>query len=146
MAAGDFKTFYEGRALMLDTGWAAADTMKIALVTTATTPTQSTVTPALADFTEVTPGGNYTAGGISLGTWANFVTQSTSTVTFDSATDPSWAQNASNPNNARWGIVYNSTAAGSPAFGYVDLGAVIDMTTGALTITWNASGLATITG
>lgn len=144
MAAGDYHTFYEAKAFLIDGGFESADDVKVALVTSATTPTQSTATPTLSDFTEVTAGGNYTAGGISIGSLGSLITQSSGLVTADSATNPSWAQHASNPTNARWAIVYNDTDATDQAIGYVDLGTTIDMTAGSLTITWNASGLFTI--
>ena len=144
MAAGDLTVFEEAKAFMLDGGWGTTDDIKCALITSATAPTAADATPALGDYTQVTAGGNYTAGGTSLGQWANLITEAGGTVTFDSATNPSWAQNASNPTNARYAIVYNDTQAGDPAIAFVDLGAVIDMTAGALTITWNGSGIFTI--
>lgn len=145
MAAGDLNIFNEARAYQLDGGWEAADDIKVALLTSATAPTNSDTTPALGDYTQVSTGGSYAAGGISIGTWGAFITQSGGTVTLDSNTNPSWAQNASNPTNARYALIYNDTDAGDAAWGWVDLGATIDMTLGSLTITWHASGLATLT-
>lgn len=145
MAAGDLVVFNEAKGFLIDGGFEATDDIKVALVTTATTPTASTATPTLSDFTQVTAGGNYTAGGISIGDIGTLVTTSGGTMTFDSATNPSWAQNAGNPTNARWAIVYNDTDASDRAIAFVDLGATVDMTAGSLTITWNASGLFTIT-
>ena len=145
MAAGDLVVFNEAKGFLIDGGFESADDIKVALVTTATTPTASTATPTLSDFTQVTAGGNYTAGGISIGDIGTLVTTSGGTMTFDSATNPSWAQNAGNPTNARWAIVYNDTDASDRAIAFVDLGATVDMTAGSLTITWNASGLFTIT-
>jgi hypothetical protein len=63
----------------------------------------------------------------------------------DSGTNPSWASDASNDTDAYWGLIYNDTQAGDPAICYVDLGGPIDMTAGTLSITWNASGIATVT-
>lgn len=145
MAAGDLTIFNEARAYMFDGGWEAADDLKLALITSATVPTASDTTPSLGDYTQVSTGGNYSAGGISIGNWGNFVSQSGGTVTMDSATNPSWAQNASNPTNARYALLYNDTDAGDAALGFVDLGATIDMTLGSLTVTWHASGFATMT-
>lgn len=145
MAAGDLVVFNEARGFLIDGGFESTDTLKCALVTSATAPTASTASPTLSDFTEVAAGGNYTAGGTSLGDLGTAVTTSGGTATFDSSTNPSWAQHASNPTNARYAIVYNDTDAGDRAIAYVDLGAVVDMTAGALTITWNPSGLFTVT-
>jgi hypothetical protein len=55
------------------------------------------------------------------------------------------AQNASNPNNARWAVIYNDTSAGKEAVAFVDLGGVTDLTAGAFSITWNASGIFSFT-
>jgi len=136
--------YQEARAYMIDGDWASTDVIYCALITNGTVPTAADTTPALGDYTEVTPGGNYSAGGVSLGTLADFVSQSSGTVTLDSTTNPNWAQHASNPTNAYYAIVYNNTQAGDPAWFYVDLAGPVDMTAGDLTITWNASGLGTI--
>ena len=66
-------------------------------------------------------------------------------MTFDSATNPTWAANGSNDTDAYWALIYNDTQAGDPAIGFVDLGGPIDMTAGPLTVTWNASGIYTKT-
>lgn len=145
MAAGDLLVFNEALGFLQDGGFEATDDIKVALVTSAVTPTISTATPTLGDFTQVTAGGDYTAGGRSIGDLGTAVTVASNVMTFDSATNPSWAQNAGNPTNARWAIVYNDTDASDRAIAFVDLGAVIDMTAGALTITWNALGLYTVT-
>lgn len=146
MAAGDITVFNEAKAFMQDGGFEAADTIKLALVTSATTPTASTVSPTLADFTQVTAGGNYVSGGETLDTLGNMVTQSGGTMTFDdTGASVSWLQNASNPTNARFGIIYNDTDASDQAIAFIDLGGTIDMTAGDLTITWNASGIYTVT-
>ena len=50
-----------------------------------------------------------------------------------------------NPANAYYAIIYNYTDAAKDALAFVDLNGPIDMTAGDLTITWNASGLFTIT-
>ena len=63
MAAGDISVFDEAKAYMIDGDWASTDTIKVALLTSATVPTDSDATPALGDYTEVTAGGNYTSGG-----------------------------------------------------------------------------------
>lgn len=145
MAAGDITFFNEALATMLEGQWATTDTMKIAILDNTTAPTAATVTPALGDFTQVGATGNYTAGGTSLGTWGDMVSQTAGTVTFDSVTNPTWAQHASNDVDAYWGLVYNDTQAGDPALAFVDLGGPVDMSAGSLTITWNASGIATLT-
>ena len=113
----------------------ATNTIKVALVT-------NTSPPAVADSdprwgaggsqnyatNEVTPGGNYSAGGITL-------TSPTSTlsgaVTSLNATSPiSLAASVSNPTGAYWAVFYDSTDAGKHVFGYMDLGGPISTVTG----------------
>jgi hypothetical protein len=145
MATGDVVFFDESKALMLSGGWEAADDFKVAICDNTTAPTAAHATPALADFTQVGSAGSYVAGGTSIGTYGSIVSETGGTVTFDSATNPTWAQNASNDADAYWGIIYNDTDAGDAALAYVELGGPVDMTAGSLTITWNASGIATLT-
>ena len=144
MATGDFLVFEEALEYMIDGGMEAADVFKCAILDNTTTPTASFATPALGDFTEVGASGTYTAGGISLGNLGTVVTEAGGTMKFDSGTNPSWTQNGSNDNDAWWGLVYNATQAGKEAIAYVELGGPVDMSAGALTITWNGSGLFTI--
>ena len=143
MAAGDITWFEE--ALKYQHSWLTTDTLKIAILDNTTTPAAADATPALADYTEVGTAGTYASGGTSLGTWDNFLAEAAGVLTYDSTTNPSWAKDASNDVDAYWGLVYNDTQAGDPALCFVDLGGPVDMTAGALTITWNASGLATLT-
>lgn len=144
MAAGDITFFEEAKAYILDGGWEAADDIKVAILDNTTTPTAADATPALADYTEVETAGTYTAGGTSIGGWGANITEAAGTVTFDSATNPTWAKDASNGTDAYWALLYNDTQAGDPAFAFVDLGGPVDMTAGALTITWNGSGVFTL--
>lgn len=144
MARGDMTVFDEAKAYMIDGDWTSTDTIKCAVLDNTTTPTAGDTTPALGDYTEVGTAGTYTAGGTSLGSLATLVTEAAGTMTFDSTTNPSWAQNASNDTDAYWGLIYNDTVVGDPAIAFVDLGGPVDMTAGDLTITWNASGIFTI--
>lgn len=145
MAVGDVVVFNEAKAFLIDGGFEAADDIKIAICDNTTAPTAATLSPALADFTQVGSAGSYVAGGTSLGDIGTMITESGGVVTFDSATDPTWAQNASNDVDAHWGIIYNDTDAGDRAIAYVELGGPVDMAAGSLTITWNASGIFTLT-
>lgn len=145
MAQGDITWFNAARRLDYFAGWATTDDIKVAILDNTLAPTASTATPALGDFTQVGSAGSYTAGGTSIGTWTAGWAEAAGTGTFDSATNPSWAQNASNDTDAYWGLIYNDTQVGDPAIAFVDLGGPINMSTGSLTITWNASGIATLT-
>lgn len=145
MARGDLTVFEEAKAKMLDGDWASTDHFYCAICDDTATPTAATATPTLGDFTEVGSGGTYVAGGTDLGTLATLVTEAAGTMTFDSATNPTWAQDAGNDTDAYWGIIYNYTDAANDALAFVDLDGPVDMTAGDLTITWNASGLFTVT-
>ena len=149
MAAGDLVVFNQAKMWLadgtMDLDDTTSDQYKVALITTL--PLVTEATPILATFTEVTGGGTYTTGGESIvitsGSWA----ESSGTVTFDTATNPQWLQNASNPTDARAAVFYRDGTHNSitdPFLLMVDLGGVIDMTAGDLTITWNASGLFTL--
>jgi hypothetical protein len=144
MARGDVTIFQEAMAKMLDGDWASSDHFYLAICDNTTTPAAATGTPVLGDFTEVGTGGTYVTGGTDLGTLASLVTQAAGTMTFDSATNPTWAQDAGNDTDAYWGIIYNYTDAGKDALAFVDLGGPVDMTAGDLTVTWNVSGIFTI--
>lgn len=143
MATGTVLVFEEARRYMIDGGFEAADDMKCAILDNGTTPTASFATPALADFTEVGTAGSYTAGGISLGTLTSMCSEVGGVFTFDTTTNPTWAQNASNDVDAWWGLVYHVSS--GKAFAFVELGGPVNMATGSLTITWGSNGLFTIT-
>lgn len=145
MAVGDIVVFNEAKAFMIDGGWEAADDVKCAILDNTATPAAATVTPALGDFTQVGVAGTYVAGGTSLGTLGSMVTEAAGVMKFDSATNPTWAQDASNDVDAYWGLIYNDTDASDLAIAFIDLGGPVDMTAGALTITWPAGGIFTIT-
>jgi hypothetical protein len=149
MATGDIIFFDEAKAYMMDGDWSGTDVIKCAVCDNTTTPVAAAAVPALGaggttNYTEVGAAGSYVTGGTSLGTWAALITEAGGTVTFDSVTNPTWAQNASNDVDAYWGIIYNDTDAANPALAFVELGGPVDMSAGALTITWNASGIATL--
>jgi len=144
MARGDITIFEEALAYLIDGGWEPADVIKCAVLDDTTTPTAADATPALGDYTEVGDSGTYTAGGTSLGTLGDCVSEAGGTMTFDSATNPTWAQDASNDADAYWGLIYNDTDGSDLAIAFVDLGGPVDMSKGDLTITWNGSGIFTI--
>ncbi len=143
MATGDFLVFEEARAYMIDGGWEPADDIKCAILDNTVGPLVGDTTPTLSDYTEVGVAGTYVAGGLSLGNLGDAVTEAAGVMKFDSAVDPSWAQDASNDVDAWWGLVYHVVT--GQGIGFVELGGPVDMSAGSLTITWNAAGLFTIT-
>ena len=144
MARGDMVVFEEALAYMIDGGWEAADDIKCGVVTNAVVPAAADAAPDFADYTEVTDAGTYTAGGTSLGNLGTCVTEAAGTMTFDSATNPTWAQDGSNGATAYYGIIYNDTDANDLCIAFVDLGGPVDMSAGDLTITFAAGGIFTI--
>ena len=146
MAAGDLTIFEDAIGWMNDGTFTDFDvgilTWKCAVLDNTTTPLATTVTPVLADFTEVGAAGTYTAGGTALTVaWSEPVA---GTWMFDSSTNPTWAQDASNDTDAYWGLVYaDGTLNGTvdPALCFIDLGGPVDMSAGDLTITFNANGI-----
>ncbi len=144
MATGTITVFEEAKAYMIDGGWEPADDIKCAILDDTTTPTAAYATPALGDFTQIGTGGTYVSGGTSLGNLGTVVTEAAGVMKFDSATNPTWAQDAGNDADAYWGLIYNETQAGDPAIAFIELGGPVDMSAGSLTVTWNASGIFTI--
>lgn len=150
MAQGDIR-FFAGALLEMGKGThnLTTSTLKVGLITTVTTPVVGDTDPRWAvggsvNFatTQVTPGGNYVTGGAALATltWTNV-----SGVLTLRAADVVIAQHASNPTNARWGIIYNDTAANKNAVGFIDFGSVRDLTTGAFTIDFGGAGTDVLT-
>ncbi|EFK96686.1 hypothetical protein LDC_1290 [sediment metagenome] len=149
MAQGDVTWFNAAKAkLGLAVINLETDVLKLGLVTSSVTPTASTADPCwgaggttnLSSY-EVTPGGNYSAGGPTVAN--NTFAESGGTATLD-ADNTSIAQSGSNPTNARWGILYSDTSTNNDALAFVDLGGVTDLSSGGFSITWNASGIMTL--
>ena len=144
MARGDVTIFEEALAKMLSGDWASTDHFWCAICDNTATPAAATATPVIGDFTQVGTGGIYVSGGLTLGALSTLVVEAAGVMTFDSATNPTWAQDVGNDVDAYWGIVYNYTDAGKDCVCFVDLDGPVDMSGGDLTITWNASGIFTI--
>lgn len=90
---------------------------------------------------QVTPGGNYADGGPTIAN--NTVTLTGGAGVFD-GDDIAITADGSNPTDARWDIIYNDTAAGKNAIGFVDNGADIDLSLGDFSITWSGSGISSL--
>lgn len=124
-----------------------SDTFKMALLTSAITPTAADAVPAYSGGTtnfngagdECTAGGSYTAGGAALAnpSWV----EAGGTATFDVDDPATWAQNAANPAAAKWALIYDDTTTIKWAIAFIDLGTAFDMTTGDLTVAIAAGGV-----
>jgi len=143
MARNDWTT-YEEFTLYLGKGEhdMSSDTFKVYLVTDATAPTAADADPSYGDYTECSNGGGYTTGGATIG--STTYTEAGGGGTFDGA-DVSWTKTAGSPTDAYYAVVYNDTNASDRSVGFVDLGGPVSIVDGDLSITWNASGIVTVT-
>jgi len=150
MAQGDIKWF-SGALLdgFKEEHLLSSDTLKVGLITSVATPAISDTDPrwgagGSVNFStnQVTPGGNYATGGPTLAsvTWTNV-----SNVPTLRATDVAIAVHASNPTNARWGIIYNDTNASKKALAFIDFGSDRNLTTGDFTINFGGAGTDVLT-
>jgi hypothetical protein len=121
-----------------------SDAFKLALITSVTTPSINDADPRWAaggsvnfDTNECTAGGNYPAEGISLTSVSWTIVSNIPTFRAD---DITIAQHASNPTNARWGIIYNNTDTNKGVVAFIDLGAVTDLTAGPTTFNFGGAG------
>ncbi len=145
MAVGDLVVFEEAKAKMLSGNWASTDNFYCMICDNTATPIAAFATPVQGDFTQVGAAGTYVNDGTDLGALSALVSEAGGVMKLDSATNPTWAQDASNDVDAYWAIVYNNTDAGLDCWFFVDLGGPVDMTAGSLTVTWAAAGMLTIT-
>ena len=138
MAAGDTHVSAKFVSNMSKTALAAlwaTNTIKMGIITNAQTPGINDTDPRWGaggsqnySTAEVTPGGNYSAGGISL---AGTTSTLSGAVTSLNCTSPiSLAANAANPTGAYWGIFYDSTSAGKEVFGFIELGTAVSLVPG----------------
>lgn len=137
MAQGDLTIFDEAKLALLDgTHDLDTDTIRVGFVDGTTTPTAGLATPAWGDFTQES-GGNFpgTPDAMTVS-----LTESGGTVTLDFTTNISYASNASNPTDVRWAIIYNDSATGDPAIGFVEIDTSgFDATSGLTSLTWGAN-------
>lgn len=147
MAQGDLLLFEEFSKNIGD-GSHDMDTDTFSVILITTLPNVNQASPDRADFTEVTAGGGYTAGGIELAgvTWA----EAAGVATFDSTTNPAWTASAGSPTNIVAALIVNDSHAGTnDAIGFVDMTTdggttPISLVDGNITLTWNASGIFTL--
>lgn len=146
MAAGDLTVFEE---FALNIGAEAhnfsGDTIKVGLVDDTITPTAADATPTWGDYSanEVSTAGGYTANGETLSgvTW----TEAGGVATLDDTGNISLSQDAGGFTDAHWAIIYNDSSATDQAIAFLDLGGPVSEVAGPVTITWNASGILTVT-
>lgn len=145
MARGDLTVFEEFAKTIGEKKIAfGADTFKLALINNTSAPTAAAATPTWSDFSanEVS-GTGYTAGGYSLtgATW----TEAAGVATFDDTGNVTWSQNGAGPTTIYWGILYSDTSTNDDCVCYIDMGGPVSLVDGDVSVTWNASGIFTVT-
>lgn len=145
MAVGNFIFYNTGRLKALN-GVMDFDThtFKVSLHSASYTPSAENH-DEVADLTnEVSNGNGYTTGGAALASVT--LNRTTTTVTFDAA-DTTWTASGGDIGPFRYVVLYDDTVSGDPLVGYIDLGGNNTITNGTTgTITWNASGIFTLSG
>jgi len=145
MARGDNTVFEE---FSLDIGSKVhdldGDTLKVGLIDSTAAPTGADATPRWSDYSanEVGTGGNYVANGATLA--SSSYTEASGVATLD-ANNVTWSQNASGFTDAYYAVVYNDTASNDEALCFIDLDGPVSEVAGDVTITWNSSGIITVT-
>jgi hypothetical protein len=147
MAVGDLFWFDHAVALGFPNSSALSSGDVILLGANTTAGVTSTSTGLWSSYTEASTGAgstdNYPSSGSSLGEWGAMwsTVAAAGTWTFDSTANPTWTQDNSHSTSMTFAIGYVQTD--SRTLFAVDLGDV-DGTAGDLTITFNASGIATV--
>lgn len=119
------------------------DTNKVALATSSYTPNQDTH-DFFNDITNEVTGTGYSAGGATLANDVFTYTGGTNTWMYD-GDDTTWTTSTI---TARYAILYDTTpgtSATDPLISYLDMGADFTSSGGTFQITWNASGIWTLT-
>ena len=145
MARGDLTVFEEFSKQLGDEAHNfQSDVLKAGIVDATITPLAADTTPTWGDYSanEVSAGGGYVAGGLTL---ANVVYTETGGVAKLDADDIAILQNAGGFTDGFWVIIYNDTNATDMAIAFVELAGPVSEVAGPITISWNAGGIATIT-
>jgi hypothetical protein len=151
MAVGDLFWFdhalYAAGGLGIgSSAFSSGDIISLGLNTTAGV--TSTSTGSWDSYTEATTGhqaGGYPSSGTTMAAWGDMWSKASAEVSkFDTAVSPNYTQSTLHSTSVNFAIGYNYTQAGANTLFAIDLGDV-DMTAGDLTITFNASGIATVT-
>lgn len=120
-----------------------SDTLKVSLHTSAYTPNLDTH-DYFDDATSQVTGTGYTTGGAALGSMTFTYTAGSNLWTFDAA-DTSWTTSTI---TARYAVIYDSTPATDatrPLIAYQNFTSDQSSSGGTFLISWNASGIFTIT-
>lgn len=120
-----------------------SDTIKLMLLTSAYTPNRGThANKSDVVAQEVAAGNGYTSGGTTIGSMNIAIASNVVTITGANASWPS------STFSTAYAVLYDSTPstdATRPLIGYVDFGGTQSPSNGTLSVTWNASGIGTVT-
>lgn len=145
MAQGDL-TVFEEFSLELGKGTFdfTSDTIKVGLIDNTSAPTAADATPVWGDYSgnEVS-GTGYTAGGATLS--GVTYTEASGVATLDDTGNVTWSQNGAGPTDIYYAVVYDDDAASDEAICFIDMGGPVSLQDGDVSITWNASGIVTVT-
>ena len=144
MARGDLTLFEEFAANLGAENFAfASDAINVALFDTSRTFTAADASPAYSSANEVTGvGSSYTAGGATIASTTYIEASGVATLAGANVT---WSQDASGFTGAVSALIYDADQASDMAIGWVDLGSAVSQQDGDVTISWNASGIFTVT-
>lgn len=119
------------------------DTFYVMLTTSSYAPDVDSHTVRSDVTNEVSASGTYTAGGAQIANTAVTVDNTNDRAVFD-GDDVSWT---SATITARYAVIYKSTGTAStdPLLAYIDFGTPQTSTNGTFAITWNSSGIITLT-
>ena len=149
MARNDWVTFNEAtydvmnKVHDLSTG---GDTLSVRLITNAATiPAVDTATPRWADFSanECSAGGSYSTGGVAL--TGVTLAHAAGVTTLDDTVNVLWSAAASSPEDIYYAVLVNNTASNLECLGFLDMGGPVSMIVDDVSITWNTSGILTLT-
>lgn len=155
MAAGKVKLYDKAKLYALNGTHDLDDTTNWKVALFLSTSNANTLTHSPANFAALTnehsAANGYTAGGFALS--GVTLTESGGTVTFDASDYAPYATASGGSITARFGVIYRDATVNGvtkPLFGVFLLDSTpadVTTTTGnTLSITWNASGLATLSG
>jgi len=145
MARGDLTVFEEfAEQIGEEQHNFASDVLKLGIVDNTLTPLANIATPTWSDYSanEVSTAGNYTANGETVGSIT--FTEAAGVATLDGA-DVVISQDGSGFTDAYWAILYNDTNGTDMAIAFVELDGPVSEQDGDVTISWNASGILTVT-
>lgn len=129
---GKFAEYLANKTIDFDT-----DVIKVALFTDSFTPNQDSDDLYSNMTNEVANGNGYTTGGATLANAS--ISQSANVVTLD-GDDVNWS---SSTITARYAVIYDS--GNSQVIAYVDFGENFSSSNSDFTLSWNASGIVTLT-